>query len=72
MYKSREELEQYVDEECYIIVNEPESCHMCGELLVDNEGYDTYYLCEEYPDIKFCSKECIVEYLISMGYVEEE
>ena len=31
-----------------------------------------YYLCEDFPDEKFCSEECLIEYLISMGYLKEE
>ena len=72
MFKNIEELRQYVEEECYIVAREPDRCYVCGNFLVDGEGYTHYHMCEDYPDEKFCSEECIVEYLISMGHLEEE
>lgn len=72
MFKNIEELREYVEEECVLIVNEPDCCHLCGGILKDDYGYDQYYLCEDFPDEKFCSEECLVEYLISMGYLEKD
>lgn len=72
MYKNREELERHVSEEYVSVCREPERCCVCNDFLVDAEGYTCFYMWEDYPDEKFCSEECIVEYLISMGYLKEE
>lgn len=72
MFKSREELERHVSEEYFHVSQEPEKCYICGKYLVDQEGYIEYYGYEDYYDQKFCSENCIVDYLISMGYVEED
>ena len=72
MFKSREELMAYIEEECYTCVKEPNRCYICGEPLVDAEGYTEYHYCEECPDEMFCSEYCIANWLISMGYLKEE
>ena len=72
MFKNIDELRKYIEWECPLIVNEPEVCFACGEILRDMEGYDQYYLCEEFTLGKFCSEKCIEDYLIEQGYLEED
>ena len=72
MFKTMNELKQYIEWECPLIVNEPERCCVCEKVLKDSEGYEQYYLCEEFTLDKFCSEKCIENYLIEQGYLEED
>ena len=71
-FNNKEDLMAYIEEECYICTREPNRCYICGEYLVDSEGFTEYHCCEEFPDEMFCSEACIADYLISMGYLKEE
>lgn len=73
-FKDMEDLDNYIDENCGTVSAEPEQCYICGNYLVDSSLYSSYYVCDEYaPDDKFCSTDCIKEFLINkIGFEEEE
>lgn len=71
-FKTMEELEAYIEETSGGHVIEPLRCCVCGEYLVDSEGWTEYMTQEDYPDAEFCSEHCIKEFLISMDYLDEE
>ena len=66
-----EELNEFIEWEAILIIDEPECCHICGEPLKDDMGWDQYYLAEDYTCDKFCSEECLRKFLIE-NYLEEE
>lgn len=65
MFKNIEEIEEYIEWETTLIVEEPERCCVCGRELLDEAGWNQYYLAEDYCDGKFCSEQCIKDYLIA-------
>lgn len=71
-FKTMEELEDYMEETVGHTVSEPERCHMCGDAMLDEDGYLDYYTQEDYYDLMFCSEHCVKEFLLSMGYLEED
>ena len=71
-FKTMEELEAYMEETVGSHIAEPERCHMCGDAMLDEEGYLSYYTQEDYYDLMFCSEHCVKEFLLSMGYLEED
>jgi hypothetical protein len=71
-FKTMEELEDYMEETIVSDIAEPDRCHMCGDALHDEEGYLSYYTQEDFYDLLFCSEDCIKEFLLSMGYLEED
>ena len=74
VFKSIEEIEEYVEWECSIIAHDIDGCYMCGKTFTPSKfGIIDYHLCDEYaPDEKFCSANCIQEYLIDKYLVEED
>ena len=70
-FKNIQELNEYIEWEAMLIVYEPEYCHICNEPLKSKAGWDQYYLAEDYTHEKFCSEECLRQYLIG-NFLEEE
>ena len=71
-FKNMQELNEYIEWEAILIVDEPEYCHICNEPLKDEVGWDQYYLAEDYSyEKKFCSEECLRQFLVE-NYLEEE
>lgn len=64
MFNSIEEINEYIEWEAVLIIDEPECCCMCNEPLKDEAGWDQYYLIEDFTFDKFCSENCVRQYLI--------
>ena len=71
-FKCIEELKAYLEETSYSVTREPEHCYMCGDSMLDEEGYLSFYGCEDCLDEIFCSEECMLNYFINKGYLEED
>ena len=71
-FKNIKELNDYIENNCFIVKAESEGCYICGQVLHNMKGDIEYHLCEEYaPDEKFCSEECIKEFLLNKIGVED-
>lgn len=71
MFNSIEEINEYIEWEAVLIVDEPECCCMCHEPLKDEAGWDQYYLIEDFTFDKFCSENCVRQYLIENNLKRE-
>lgn len=72
MFKSLEEVKEYVEDNTHTVTEWPEVCYVCGCRLADCDGELHYHVCDEHaPDDKFCSEECIVDFLVNKIGIEE-